>query len=429
MITRILLNITKHKVLNILLIFLLILSFVGITFSSVFVYKTSKFLNEIESAEDFIVISSREFSKTDTEAIEKLETKVYFDLYKSVESNDKVKTKLELFPFNLEIKEFQLTPEESESVEFTDYVSVTYYETEAENILELEDNYDTSKVYISEKVADKYGYGVGDKLNLIGFSNIGSITDASSIDYFPVKEVEIGGINQIYENAPEMIVYVPSNILINTEPENIHLGLAKIVITGTEEEISKVYEEVKEYSNSTYIYYSKDLESKELEFFVKIRNFFFIICISTLIVFAFSMLSLNNNIMERRTEEFRLYNVFGLEPKVIGLQLILEKVALLIMSLVISIPLFLFLLRVGNSVVDKLVEYTVSNEMILAKIMNETGSEEVLDTIYNGISSIEVSKILIIIFGIIAMFIIITIITIVQFAFRRSSIVNQRRGE
>lgn len=434
MFTRVFLNITKHKILNILLIFLLIISFVGITFSSVYVYKTTSFLNEVYDSEDYIILSSEDYQNTDSYNIG-LDVKLsgYVEIYeKYLLDNNKYDTKVDMMAYTMEFTNFSdFYQRYADETKILNYI---YNEEQAMQYFDLEEGYDTSKVYISEDLAKEYGYSVGDKLEL---GTITGVDLAGDTIYSILGEFEIG---EIYESKDidkesgddsyeESIIYIPFDCMLDVDVSQVAASGITMSITGSDEDIAKLYEDVKDYSNDVNVYYSSTYEDKDLEFFKDIRNFFVIILIATIGVFTLSMLSLNNNIMERRNDEFRLYNVFGVTSKDISIQLVVEKVILFIIALVFAIPMFINLLRVGNNIVDNLVQYSLNNDMILGKLIEATGNLDLFDKINNGISAVEVNRFLIVIFGITVMLIIIIIITLVQFILRRNNIVNQRRGE
>ncbi len=439
MFTRVLLNITKHKVLNVLLVFLFILSFVGMAFSSVFVYKTSSYLDTVEESSDFIYIGSNEVLTGNNYdySFSNVDMDVYNDIYNNVlkEKSD-IDLTVAAAPMNMVIEEF-------DSTDFTgnneDYVHIEYNYEYISYEYELAEGYDKNKVYVLESVLEKYGLNVGDELTYSAMGDINFSEGNQEVDYDEVTKIEIGGIlepnselkeqMELEEFEEQMIVYFPGEIIYKLNDSRIMLYDTTFIVKGEDAVIKDLFEEVKDYSNDAYIYYSKDVEASDFEFFIKIRNFFVIIFVSTIVVFAFAMLSLNNNIMERRSDEFRLYNVFGLGSPAILSQLIIEKLILYFMSLIISIPLFLYVLRVGNNIVDKLVSYSIANEMLYLNLLSMSGNMESIDHIYNGISAVDVNRLIVILLVLFIMICIIGVVVSIQFMIKRNSIVNQRRGE
>lgn len=428
---RIFLNITKHKVLNLLLIFLFILSFVGITFSSVFVYKTSKFLNEIYKGDSFTVVSSSSFEETSYSYAE-LDINMYKEIYETGKSNKNLDVNIVVSPMNIEIKEFSSMFEQNFA-----YVEIINDENYAKSaVFEEGVEFENDKAYLQTSLAQKYNVNVGDNLTIISY-DFNSPTAEGGYEAEDVTTIEVGGI---YEKNPDSqfgssteelyMMYIPSEFILNIEnQEKITYGDAVINAVGSKSDIDKYTDEIKDYSNDVNIYDSTTYREKDLNFFKKTRNFFIAVLLTSMIVFAISFMSLNNNVMDRRNDEFRLYNVFGLSSKDILLQINLEKVVLFILSLIIAIPLFLRVLILGNNIVDNLVKYSIENDTLLFSLIERTGQDELSEFLYGGISMIEVSKLLVIALGIVIMMAIVILITTVQFIIDRERIVNQRRGE
>ncbi len=443
MFTRVLLNITKHKVLNILLVFLLILSFAGITLSSVFAYKTSEFLNTIYDEDDMVLISTD--SLEDNGYLYGFDLPdvgfdVYADMYEKFKADyQDLDVEFDFYIQNITAKQF---PEYEVEYEDGYYYQSVYYVNNIEDLEDLytvESGYDKNKIYISQDVADDYDVKVGDVIDfettdVFAFIDFG---ESSTSENTSVGQLEIGGILEPTERTKremqgseysDYIAFFPQEALVSLDTTTMVPSYASITISGDDDKVEKVYDDVKNQSNEIHVYYSKNIEDKDLEFFVKIKNFFIITLITSIVIFALSMVSLNNNIMERRNSEFRLYNVFGVGTGEMLVQLILEKLSLIIFSLIIAVPLFLKLVLIGSNIVDNIVEYSLRSEMLLVNLLYSSGKYELVDTLSNGTSAIKVNNFLIIMFGIIIMVIITVIILLIQLILNRNNIINQRRG-
>lgn len=443
MFTRVLLNITKHKVLNILLVFLLILSFAGITLSSVFAYKTNGFLNKIYDEEDVVLLSSEALDSDGYSfgySMDAAKFDVYVDIYEKIRSEYKdLDVKLDFNLDNLSAKQLPSSEEEVDGGYFYKSVYFVHSLSEFGEMYNVDNDFDKNKIYITPDVAEEYGVKVGDVIDFetsegFAFMDFG---DSGDVEGTSVGQLEIGGILEPTEQwkremggseYADLMAYIPVDALLTLDTSTMTTYYSKIIISGDDSQMKKVYDDVKNQANDMHVYYSKNIEDKDLEFFVKIKNFFIITLITAIVIFALSMVSLNNNIMERRNSEFRLYNVFGVGTGELLVQLILEKLSLIIFSLIIAVPLFLKLVLVGTNIVDNIVEYSLRSEMLLVNLLYSTERYELVNTLSNGTTGIKVNNFLIIMFGLVIMLIITVIIVLIQLILNRNSIVNQRRG-
>ncbi len=467
MIKRIIYSITKHKILNTLLVVFMILSFVGITFSSYYMMKTTKFLGEFDDSRNSIIYTDYpvfdEESYDWDEAFEP-DSNIFFDLYKKANENEKLDATLNLNVFNLQFKE---TVSDKMYNGYSDEYSYTYLDiTTSRKYLDLEydlpKDLDTTKIHISEVMAIDRGLQVGDKLTLgyIDYDNMYqnmTYEEPSTEDYLvEMIEVEIGSIFKVrdlselgigddeeYEGEEgfegeyegEMVdtvshtVYIPIEIIIDTDNQNIETYGGELIVSGEKEAVKDFFYDSNNNSNSISMYLTDDIINSELEFFQTMNNFFIIILILSIAIFIVSFSSLNNNILEKRKEELQLYSVFGIKMKNIRTQLIVERVTLYAMSLIIAIPLILYTLRIATNIINTLVEYTLYESYNLYNLLTMLGKFEEITLIDSGISAVSVSLLLVILISIVVMLVIIIVVTIISFAINKKNILNQRRGE
>ncbi len=427
MFTRVFLNITKHKLLNALLVLLFIISFLFISFSTVFVYKTSKFIDEVSAGDEFIVYMSDDYLSEEIDRVNVFDYDIetYYNLSEEIDNYD-VKARWGISVANLTVEgldmDYTEEPEYYAAV-LTDPGYISDYDGGA--------NENEDKVIVTTTLANDLGISEGDTI-------VVEAMDFSSEDFTSteIPTVEIGEVVvDIIEDGDsesgymDEYIYIPAEQILEFKSPILEIGSAEISVTGSEEEIDKLYESTKGYSNELAMYNSKIQREKDLEFFFKIKNFFIVTLILSVVVFVVSFLSLNNNIMDRRKEELRLYNVFGVSSKSILLQLIIEKLVLLVISLIISIALLWKVLNVGSVVVDNLVTYTLMTDMVYASLIYLVGYQDIAEMLYNGVSEIDISIVLVTLFSLGILVLSIISVTIVKFGFEVKSLVNQRRGE
>ncbi len=443
MLYRILLYVRKLKILNILLVIFISISITTISFSLSQIYKNYQAKQEYEQIENFVHVTTtpvktgREWEEDrggyNLEANES--NKKIFDMIGQMQDDSRVTAMTYDMYADVAIKEFT----EDFDAQFEDYfyTSVETNQIYLDYEYNIPEDFDSTKVYVSQSVVDRYGYSIGDTITIASIVYVDSYDEfIPEISFNDLKTVQIHGIleSKPFEGGekgyssdrPEYgMVYVPYEEL--RDIDDLYIYYATISFTGAESDLDAMVKEIA--SDDYYVYYTKDLLDEDLSFFNDINKFFvFIIGISS-IVLVFTFIALNNNIIERRRQELQLYNIFGLPYKNVSIQLILEKLLLVATSLIFAIPASLLVFRKSTAIINTIVEYSFQMDSKLGSILYyspSSTSEEFFDFYYKY-TQVEVSKWLIICITIVAVTLTIVLITYIQSIFQKNRIVEQRR--
>ncbi len=444
MIYRIFISLIKLKVLNLLLLIFMVVSFLGVAISSSQVYKGIELDKEIEEFPDFIYITG-----------ENLEVEESFTFVDNTELYREIVASVFEYSDDARINDLTYSVESSITIEGvsnysfdeeqTEYFSVSHSKTNLEYTLEFPDEYDETKIYIDSFTSESKDLAVGDSIDLITETFEFSGFDDLDVSTTVLKTVEIGGILDYTEEEKEFrqqesneevsydfgYIYVPLGAIADVDVNEYELNYATLTVVPNSESFDEVVAELKNNFNEDYIHSSKLALKEDLDFYSSINQFFIYMFIISIILFIVTFISLNNNINERRMQEFQLYNIFGSDFSKIQLQILIEKMILFMMSLVFAIPAYLFVLRKINNILEIMVYYTLDKESLYETLVMQSGVFE-LDgdsSIYNIYSAIEVDRLMVIILTMLLLIVILVAITGIQLRIRKSSIKEQRRDE
>ncbi len=456
MFKRIIYSVTKHRLLNLLFIVFMIMSFVGIGVSNYYVMKTNKYMNEVYEYENYITYEDYDILGDSYEIVDfDDDAKVYEDMFdiSNLALERGLDSRKSVYAGGLDFVEIQASDMYKIDFESMDELSynITIDEMFFLDFYTLPEDYDRTKIYVDEIFAFDNDLEVGDVLTLASLDEdayydqmyMSSDSDVEYSDYLTeIQEVEIGAIlapdedkvNLIFDEYGEYtdfrMVYIPIELASSQGIDKLNIYGISVVVTGNEKDIEQFYYDTSEYSNSIYVYYGKNVLDKEMEFFKTMNKFFIAILVLSIVLFTVSFASLNNNIFEKRKDELQLYSVFGIEIKYIGVQMVIERLVIFVISLGIAIPALLYFLRVSKNVVNTLVEYTLTETYNLLVWLSLVGASiETQITVEGGLAKIELNMLIVIGLPILIMLAIAILVSVIQFNINKKIIVNQRRGE
>ncbi|MFV0498564.1 MAG: hypothetical protein ACK5NF_00795 [Bacilli bacterium] len=435
MLYRIYLNLIKQRVLNSLLIIFMILSFVGTALSTNYMFRINKFKQDVDDLQDIVYTSSDELFIGDTSSAS-LES--YFDTYEkevkelsTLLEDEKIKETEATIYTNLIVEELdesdKITDEEMESGAYA-HVEVGFnnYTTDL-----IEEEIDTSKIYVSKSLLDYYKVDVGDNVNL---ATQDYALDGMNIHNKKLSEVEIGGVindEEDYEANEEEVygtIFVPLELMLSLDSNEYAVNYFTYTFTADGEDINSIYDNVKSKIENGFIYNSNTEKADYLREYNDISKFFTVLLISSISLFVLSFWMLNNNIIDKRNQEFRLHTVFGDTFKRLQVQLILEKTILLLFSLILSVPMYLYYQKATYNIITNLINYTIGEGTIFQFMYQDViRSDSSLELLYNGMSGIDVNNAVIILLVTVVIAIIICAISLVQLRINRKKITELGR--
>lgn len=455
MIYRILLYLRKLKILNILLVLFISVSIVGISISAFNLYKNSKAIDEFNKIDNFTIVSNNDYSSDSVYF--NSDSNEIFETFKKVYNDSRVTDIKYSFFSSINAKEFgfEYFKEEEEI-----YTFITHDISEFKQYMNLEDSYelDENKVYISSEIFEYYNLKSGDVLTLstIDYSSVFSVDEEP--DYIDLVTVTIDDViesefededtskEQSYvvegkggdDSWTEPIYapyYIPISVILELDSSTYDLYDMEFTFTASDKDLQDITSEIE--SDNYYVYNSKNVLQEELEFFNDMTLFFLYLLVVSVVLLVVTFVALNNNVNERRRQEIQLYNIFGQSFKSVRVQLVIEKLVLLVISLVFAIPAALFAFRKTTNIINTIVEYSFNFDSKISQLLSMYtymfGKYSELNADVNNVdfyyiyTSLDISKGTVIAISIIFTTLTLCLITFVQATLNKKRFVEQRR--
>lgn len=444
MLYRILLYLRKLKVLNILLVLFVAVSFVGVALSLAQLkqnYDANKKYDEIDSFFTISPYDVYDMTGGDSENVVEVEKEIY-DLIIKYKSDERVDSMKYRFSTNLTTEEFAEAMSAENSFSYFDFTSSI---DDLRFDYEIPDDFDSTKFYITEEMQTEFGWQVGDQVNLSArvsesFSSTGVFTSereqvGTAVVHGILKKNtnELGstsvggpdGVEYLYAVAylPIEVVETITSDKMKVSNTTISMGVDEKYATDIKDELS---------SSNAIIYYSKDVLEKDLEFFRDISKFFIYLLVISIVMLISTFVALNNNVLDRRRQELQLYNIFGQSFNSVKIQFLIEKVILVAIALIFAVPGALWAFRKTTNIINTIIEYSFNTELKITRLIFESPyldfqSEKGFFSLYTEYVSIQVNKPLIIITTLLIVLIIILLISFLQISVQKLRIVEQRR--
>lgn len=459
MINRIFLVMYKLKVLSLLLILFLIFSMTCMIISFNYTYKFQIHEKKVEDLQNYVL-----YAQCNIESFACDESSLYYSKYlNELAKQDNVKqvytTNLNLYVSEMSIYDpvytsMKLEGDSESSAVYDDAFNgpVAPYFGEKDYINNFIDNLPKisgNEIIISRSTANTLGLIDGDQVSLyyaysLPVSGVGyetsEVLNTYKVAYIFEDITDEAIVNTFYNINSQ--IYLASDEFFTYKTDDFSTQYSNNYVFADNNDLDSITSQITDEITSSNLNSSNKQESTitntyeeqaaAVDNYQYISTFFFVMSIVSFILFIVVFASINNSIITRRFNEYKLYYVFGQTRVSLLLEAVLEKFIYIFIALIFVVFASYRIINSVNVIIDNLLKYAFTQGKLDIFAYSGTSFPNTFSSqnVVNSFTEINSNSTMIftIVFTILLVLITSATITILQFSANANKIKNQVRG-